>query len=456
MGRGLVVYTGPTLSADEVRAALPEAEVRAPVARGDLLARDWRRGDAALVIDGYFRERRSVGHKELLWLLREGVDVVGAASMGALRAAELAPYGMRGVGGVYAMYASEEIDGDDEVGVLHGPAELGYPPRTVALVSLRYGCREGAGTGSFPADSGARVVRAAKELAFTARSWPEIAQQLDEHGSDAASVRQDLETLSILRREIESGAWDLKRQDALQALTYMCTELDAPDAKAGPHPIPIPPSALTGISGSRLLGHATSAAEQDAVSDLDVLDAARLFDASYPQLHEDVLGGLLDTLARGRGLTPQAYAREKLGCDGTLPLPAALAAWLTPEESAALGPEERLRLVMIRVWPTWQSLDWRPAVLARMRADGLRAAWAQTVQRADEAARAAGHRIKVPPPAVCGALFLRHWRRPGAGPGAEVELARRGFHRVEDLGRVVRRFFVYDLERGRARAGGGA
>lgn len=444
MGRRLIVYTGPTLAGDEVRALLPEAVVRPPVARGDLLAEYWRRGDGALVIDGYFRERRSVGHKEFLWLLDEGVTVLGAASMGALRAAELAPYGMRGVGEVFAMYAGAEIDGDDEVGVLHGPAELGYPPRTVALVSLRYGCRAGVAAGAFPEASARRVLAAAKELPFTARGWEEI----------EAGVRpEDLVTLKALRRGIESGDWDVKRLDALRAVTeFAHAATDTPS----PRPRPIDPGALTGISRNRLLARHSSAADEGVhVADLDVLDAARLFDEGYPALHEEVLGELLDTLARGRGLTFEAYARAKLGCDGGLPLPDALAEWLTGQELAELSPERRLRLVMIRVWPTWQSLDWRPAVLDRMRESGARAAWARTVAQADEAARAAGYRVKVPPPAVCGSLFLRHWRRPGDALNTHVELARRGFHRIEDLGRVVRRFFVYDLERGRTGVPGG-
>ncbi|WP_051452064.1 TfuA-like protein [Actinospica robiniae] len=441
MGRRVVVYTGPTLSADEVVAALPRAVVRPPAARGDLLAEDWRRGDTALVIDGYFRERRSVGHKEFLWLINQGVHVVGAASMGALRAAELVPYGMRGLGGVFAMYVSAEIDGDDEVGVLHGPAELGYPPQTVALVSLRYGSRHGAAEGAFSAESGYRVVQAAQQLPFTARSWDEI---------EASLGPEDLDTLNILRRGIDSGDWDLKRRDALQALVEVGRPHPDDQARAL-RPRPIDPGALTGINQNRLLGRRSSGSDQGPkVSDLDVLDAARLFGEDYPALHEDALGELLDKLAKSRGLTPTAYARAKLGCDGELPLPAALASWLTPEEMAEADPDRRLRLVMIRVWPTWASLDWRPTVLDRLRETGARAAWEQTVVRADDAALAAGYRVKVPPPTVCGSLFLRHWRRPGAPVETQVELARRGFHRVEDLGRAVRRFFVYDLERGRA------
>ena len=46
----------------------------------------------------------AVWHKEILWAIGQGVHVFGAASMGALRAAELAPFGMRGVGRIFEAY----------------------------------------------------------------------------------------------------------------------------------------------------------------------------------------------------------------------------------------------------------------------------------------------------------------------------------------------------------------
>lgn len=66
MSGSVVVYAGPTIDADGVHAVLPDAEVRPPAARGDLLDRPWRPGDVAVLVDGHFRERRSVGHKEIL------------------------------------------------------------------------------------------------------------------------------------------------------------------------------------------------------------------------------------------------------------------------------------------------------------------------------------------------------------------------------------------------------
>lgn len=440
--RKVVVYAGPTISPDAVHAVLPEAQVLSPLARGDLLAGRWNRGDTAVVIDGYFRERRSVGHKEILCLLSEGVDVIGAASMGALRAAELSPYGMRGVGVVYRMYATEEIDGDDEVGVLHGPAVMGYPAQTVALVNLRYGCREGAATNLVPEATGRRIIAAAKALPFTHRSWQEIENRLGE---------EDRDSLSVLREKIGSGEWDLKRLDALSALRAV----DTPDA-AAPTPRAIEPTALTGITHNWLLTRRSlyEHAPGRWMSDLEVLDAARLFDEEYPQLHEHVLTSLLEDFAAAQGVTVHAYAQAKLGVDGRAPLPGRLASWLTPTELAGLAPEQRLRLVMVRVWPIWQSLDWRPAELSRLRASHRWPEWSEIVSQAAEAADESRYRLVIPPPAVCGELFLRHWRQPETS--AEIEMARRGFLSHEDLGRAVTRFFAFDVRRGRGLAGAAA
>ncbi|MFI6480553.1 TfuA-like protein [Nonomuraea sp. NPDC050663] len=418
-----VVYTGPTLSAGEVREVVPAAVVRPPVARGDLLAHPWEPGDSAIIVDGYYRERLSVGHKEILWLIGQGVHVVGTASMGALRAAELGPYGMAGAGEVHRMYTDGEIDGDDEVAVLHGPAERGYPPSTIALVNLRYGCREGVARGLIAPEVAERVVAVAKELPFSHRTWPELRERLGRQAHDG---------LTTLEKTIGTGEWDLKRLDAVQALR------GAGAGAAGRAPV----DAMTGITHYEVLKWRSMReyAPGRWMGDLDVLNAARLFDPDYAHLHEEVLTGLLEGFAGAGGL--DAFARARLGLDGG-PLPEELTAWLTPIELGGLPPAEQARLVMVRVWPVWQSSDWRPAGLDRVRASPQWPRWCELVERADELTEQTRGRLAVPPPQVCGKLFLRHWQRPGAS--VEIELARRGFYGLEELGRTARRFFALDV-----------
>lgn len=435
-GSRVVVYAGPTISAADVHAVLPEADVRPPAGRGDLLAEQWHPGDVVVVVDGSFRERRSVGHKEILQVLTEGAEVIGAASTGALRAAELAPCGMRGLGTVFTLYASGEIDGVDEVGVLHGPADMGYPAQTVALVNLRHGCQEGAEIDLIPPDAGRRIVAAAAALPFTHRGWKDIEQALDE---------EDHDSLRTLEEMIASGVWDLKRLDAMAALRAIAS-------RGAVTPGPVAPEVpFTGISRTQSLVRRTRREHAPGrwMSDLDVLDAARLFDEGYPVLHEEVLTGLLEELAGARGMTLDTYARAKLGLDGRSRLPDSLARWFTEQEREGLAPADRIRLLMVRVWPVWQSVDWRPAVLVRLRDSEHWEEWCALVVRADEAAEEARPELVVPPPPMCARLFLRHWQGRGTSP--DVEMARRGFTGLDGLGGAVPRFFALDVLRGRER-----
>ena len=131
-----VVFVGPSLAA-EAAAELFPVSYRSPAAQGDILkaVRDGAR--AIGLIDGYFEGVPAVWHKEILFALSSGVHVFGAASMGALRAAELAPFGMCGVGQIFAWYRDGVIDADDEVALIHGPAETSFVSLSEPLVNVR-------------------------------------------------------------------------------------------------------------------------------------------------------------------------------------------------------------------------------------------------------------------------------------------------------------------------------
>lgn len=130
-----IVFLGPSIP----KARVPEVpfEIRPPVRQGDVI----RALDAGAkrigIIDGYFDQVPSVWHKEILLAIEEGVVVYGASSMGALRAAELHTFGMIGVGRVFEMYRDGILEDDDEVALLHSPAEDGYRAISEAMVNLR-------------------------------------------------------------------------------------------------------------------------------------------------------------------------------------------------------------------------------------------------------------------------------------------------------------------------------
>lgn len=106
-----IIYVGPSLYGTTVGRL--EREVwRPPAQQSDILRDAIEIAPKQIVlIDGVFHQSLSVWHKEIVYALLEGIVVIGAASMGALRAAEMHRYGMIGVGSIFEMYrAGEEND----------------------------------------------------------------------------------------------------------------------------------------------------------------------------------------------------------------------------------------------------------------------------------------------------------------------------------------------------------
>src|SRR5271167_289767 len=132
----MFVFVGPTLAAEEI-AASGEFVCLPPVAQGDLYRAARLRPRAIGVIDGFFSGAPSVWHKEILWAISQGIPVFGSASMGALRAAELHAFGMRGVGRIFEAFRDGALEDDDEVAVVHGPAEIGYLAASEPMVNIR-------------------------------------------------------------------------------------------------------------------------------------------------------------------------------------------------------------------------------------------------------------------------------------------------------------------------------
>ena len=165
-GPWVVAFAGPSLHRELAGAGGPDwsalerrVELRPPARRGDLLAAAAEGPDVLVLLDGYYCTVPAVLHKEVLYALAAGIRVLGAASMGALRAAELAPFGMEGIGRVFEWYRDGVLDGDDEVAVRHLPGSHGYLPLTVALVEVRSAvaelvdggeARRAPGSGSWP------------------------------------------------------------------------------------------------------------------------------------------------------------------------------------------------------------------------------------------------------------------------------------------------------------------
>ncbi|MEM6945230.1 MAG: TfuA-like protein [Pseudomonadota bacterium] len=223
----LCVFLGPTLSQTEAEAILP-ARYLPPVRRGAVAAalREYQPSRIA-IIDGVFEQAPSVWHKEILWALSEGVDIWGASSMGALRAAELEQFGMRGYGRIFEAYRSglfapfdAPFEDDDEVAVAHGPSG-GEAFSTVAMVDVRATLVAALEEGVIGRAACLSIASAVKAIFFKDRSWRSVLSAVAETDVPAAECHALCEWLP-------NGAVSLKREDALGLLRHLATDPPPP------------------------------------------------------------------------------------------------------------------------------------------------------------------------------------------------------------------------------------
>lgn len=209
-----VIFVGPTLSGHPILAS-PEFVWLPPAAEGDIYRAARKRGIRAIgLIDGIFEAVPSVWHKEILWALSRGIHVFGASSMGALRAAELADFGMIGVGAIFRQYRNDTLQDDDEVAVLHAPAELGYRPLSDSMVDIRATLAKAQRRQIVSQRSAVALAQIAKRLFFKDRTWSVIVEK-------AAQAQVSKVQLERLTHWLPSNTVEQKRRDALAMLRLM-------------------------------------------------------------------------------------------------------------------------------------------------------------------------------------------------------------------------------------------
>jgi hypothetical protein len=209
----VVVFLGPTLAHDEARAVL-DARYLPPAGHGDVLRAALGRPRAIALVDGVFEQAPAVWHKEILFALSQGVHVYGAASMGALRAAELDRFGMRGVGEVYRAYADGTLEDDDEVAVAHADGEYAFRPLSDSMVDVR---------ATLEAATSSRIVGASTAAAIAAR----VKATFYPRRLLLAALDRDDEEHEQLRAWLPEGRVLRKRSDALELLRVVGADLAA-------------------------------------------------------------------------------------------------------------------------------------------------------------------------------------------------------------------------------------
>lgn len=159
-----VLFGGPSIAG----LAIPDRiELRPPARCGDLAALIDDPPEAVALVDGIFKVAPTVWHKEILSLLALGTRVIGGASLGALRAAELERFGMEGVGAIFHAYRGGTLVRDDAVMLIHAPVELGYPPLSLPLVDAEHALSGAA----IPPHALRTMQRILRTTPFEARTW---------------------------------------------------------------------------------------------------------------------------------------------------------------------------------------------------------------------------------------------------------------------------------------------
>jgi hypothetical protein len=219
-----VLFAGPSLHGEIHEGAMaraPGIEVRGPAQQGDIV-RAVRDGGAVIgLVDGLYENVAAPWHKEILFAIENGVTIMGGGSLGALRAAECAMFGMIGIGRIFEAYRDGERIDDSDVAQLHGPAELDYMPVTEALVNIDATVGAMLAAGLIGAHEAQRITSVAAAIFFKELSLEAVLERL---GLDAEDQSR-LEALYHVYRV------DQKRQDALLLVETM---MQTPDERQKP------------------------------------------------------------------------------------------------------------------------------------------------------------------------------------------------------------------------------
>jgi len=206
----ICIFAGPTLPPVEA-AKILDAEYLPPAAIGDVYKAAQKRPWAIGIIDGFFESTPSVWHKEVLWAMAQGIQVFGASSMGALRAAELAAFGMVGVGAIFEAYRDGAIEDDDEVAVVHGPPELGYVQLSEAMVNIRATIKKAIAADVVSPATAAALIDTAKSLYYKKRGYDRLL-------ADASVQRLPGDEVARLKAWLPKNQINQKRLDAIAML----------------------------------------------------------------------------------------------------------------------------------------------------------------------------------------------------------------------------------------------
>lgn len=206
----IVIYTGLSISFDEAKSIL-DVEYHPPVKRGDIYKLISTRNDINIIgiIDGVFHQSPAVAHKEILKALNQGIKVIGGSSMGALRACELYPYGMIGVGNIFNDYKNGIIESDDDVAVTFNPETL--EQMSESWINIKYNLEKAKNNNIINQEQKNELLDIAKNTYYPKRSFEYTIKKSDLSSEDKNS----------LMKYLKKNGFDVKYEDAKKVIEYI-------------------------------------------------------------------------------------------------------------------------------------------------------------------------------------------------------------------------------------------
>lgn len=232
-GMNVHVHVGPSCPDPVIRERYPEVVVKAPVKHGDLYSPSLGSGDTVVILDGLYHHHLAMRHKEVLYALSRGITVIGAASIGALRAVELSSYGMTGVGEVYSWYRDGVFDGDDAVAVAHADSGSSATALNIPLVNVYAALVAAVREGVLGREAADRLLIRCERQYYPQRTHHAVMKDARQSGL------HEFAHWYSARTSADPWVFDQKRADCLQALDVAragsLTRGAAPSA--GPSPL---------------------------------------------------------------------------------------------------------------------------------------------------------------------------------------------------------------------------
>lgn len=212
-----IVYLGPTLSREEAIKIL-DADYRDPAKKGDflMLSRDSDEKKYVGFVDGVFLHDYPPSPIEVYHLAtRKNIELIGASSLGALRAVELEKFGMKGIGKIFQLYKNGIINADDEVAVTF--TRENNILQSEAMIDIRFNLFLAYKKGIITNQTKKRIAKIAKNIYFPFRNYEDILKLTHQQ---FPSIYNELESF---RSYILKNRDSLKARDAIKLLKYLKT-----------------------------------------------------------------------------------------------------------------------------------------------------------------------------------------------------------------------------------------